>query len=185
MRNSTLKSRFEDKFIPEPNSGCWIWTGAVWNTTGHVPRGKIVVGRKVQRLAYRVAYELYVGKIAKGLSVCHKCDNPICVNPSHLFLGTSADNMRDKVRKGRAKAGSGYNGKPRGDQITYNQGEANGRSQLTNNQAKLILTSSLPVSKLSEKYGVSRRVINSIKSRRSWKLLSSGDQTCDTRFAPI
>lgn len=94
----TLRERFEAKFYITP--GCWIWT-ACRNKPGY---GMIFAGCKGDpaKLAHRVSYELYEGAIPDGLMVLHRCDNPSCVNPSHLFLGTNDDNMKDMAAKGRA-----------------------------------------------------------------------------------
>lgn len=75
---------------------CWLWTA---NTS---PQGYGSWGCNKRSLrAHRVAYYLHNGPIAAGLSVCHRCDTPACVNPAHLFLGTHTDNMRDSLKKGR------------------------------------------------------------------------------------
>ncbi len=96
----SVRERFEEKFIPEPNSGCWLWT-AVCKKKGY---GLFGMGRSM-RLAHRVSFDLYVGEIPDGMFVCHKCDTPACVNPDHLFLGTVSDNARDMVNKGRQSRG--------------------------------------------------------------------------------
>jgi len=89
------KKRFESKIKVIPETGCWEWQGG---------RDKTNYGQfsyKNNRAAHRSAYELYVDDIPEGLIVCHKCDNPPCVNPDHLFLGTFKDNTQDCIKKGR------------------------------------------------------------------------------------
>lgn len=97
----SIKDRFERRVAPEPMSGCHLWTGYT-NRRGYGQFG--VKTRPVY--AHRFAYELYVGPIAEGMEVCHRCDTPSCVNPDHLFLGTRLDNMRDCVAKGRQPRGT-------------------------------------------------------------------------------
>jgi hypothetical protein len=86
--------------IPEPNSGCWLWLGSV----GREGYGEIVL--QPHRIgAHRAAFAAFRGTVAPGAFVCHRCDNPSCVNPDHLFVGSHADNMRDAQRKGRLRSG--------------------------------------------------------------------------------
>lgn len=94
MRKALI-DRFEEKFIPEPNSGCWIWTGAL-SDRGY---GRFQLNGQNQ-VASRVSFQIY--RCEPGhLHVLHKCDFPACVNPDHLFLGTNRDNCLDKAVKGR------------------------------------------------------------------------------------
>lgn len=99
-RPKTIPELIERRSIPEPNSGCWIWEGPAWSGRG----GRFYGCASFQgrdRLAHRVSFEAFKGPITDGLFVCHRCDNTLCVNPDHLFLGTNRDNMQDMVRKGR------------------------------------------------------------------------------------
>lgn len=85
---------------PEPNTGCWLWTG-IMTRDGY---GKLVTDRgdtRTNSRAHRLSYELFHGPIPNGLVVCHHCDTPLCVNPQHLFIGTVGDNVRDAVKKRR------------------------------------------------------------------------------------
>ncbi len=88
----------EERSIPEPNSGCWLWLGPMFSTgyacmrTPRFPK---------EAKAYRISYLLHKGSIPDGLLVRHICDNPACVNPDHLILGTHKDNVQDKWRRNR------------------------------------------------------------------------------------
>lgn len=93
----TVEERFNEKWMPEPNSVCWLWT-ATANTQGY---GGFMLNGKREH-AQRVAWFLKHGQMPPlGIDVCHRCDTPSCVNPDHLFLGTRRDNMRDAIAKGR------------------------------------------------------------------------------------
>lgn len=89
--------------IPEPNSGCWLWLGAV-NKSGY---GYLWTWRGHRSYAHRASYEAFLGEIPEGAHICHKCDNPACINPDHLFLGNPRANAEDRVRKGRQPRGTG------------------------------------------------------------------------------
>lgn len=123
--------RIEEGSIPEPNSGCWLWLGGT-NAKGYAH----FKYDNVQRRANRFSWEAHKGPIPDGLHVLHSCDNRLCVNPDHLFLGTNQDNVDDKIKKGRA----GQNAQalkthcPRGheytEENTYRQKNKNQRSCL-------------------------------------------------------
>lgn len=98
ISGKTIVDRFHA--LVDKSGDCWEWTGNK-NMLGY---GMIWYDGKNIR-AHRVSYLIFNGDLSDNLFVCHKCDNPSCVNPSHLFLGTSKDNMRDMIKKGRAKMG--------------------------------------------------------------------------------
>ena len=90
----SLKERFESK-IYYGLDGCWYWLGALGYSGGKKDRGRFFVNG-INKVAARVSYELYKGKINNDLFVCHSCDNAMCVNPDHLYLGAQFDNMKDR-----------------------------------------------------------------------------------------
>ena len=89
--------RFENKYIPEPMSGCWLWLGKAVNNCGYGFFGML----NSNILAHRAAWKLFRGEIPDGSLVLHKCDNKLCVNPYHLYLGDKRDNMRDAIERGQ------------------------------------------------------------------------------------
>ncbi len=98
---STLLERFWDKVEMIPFHSCWEWTGAT-NQDGYgiIGTGE---GGKTSFRVHRMSYALHVGPIPEGKVVCHSCDNPGCVRPEHLFIGTMKDNNADRCAKGRTK----------------------------------------------------------------------------------
>ena len=109
----------------EKSHGCWLWT-AYRDSKGY---GFAVPGRGQKQLAHRVSWVLHFGQIPDGLLVLHKCDNPPCVRPDHLFLGTHADNAADMVAKDRQASGDRNGASVHRDRLPV--GEARSNSKLT------------------------------------------------------
>ena len=101
-------------------SGCWEFVGA--NRLGY---GRIWTGERVADV-HRLAWELTSGPIPPGMVVCHKCDNPPCFNPDHLFVGTQGDNLRDMAAKGRWRGG--YSHCKRGHEMSGDNIASNGKN---------------------------------------------------------
>ena len=152
-RRRTKWETFEDSHIPEPNSGCWLWLGAVTNR-GYGSLLNPATGKTTQ--AHREAYRRAHGAIPPGLHVLHRCDLRCCVNPDHLFVGTNADNVRDRMTKGRHKFGT-------------SPGEAHGRAKLTTATIYTIRASSETPKTLAARYGISRRTVWGIWTRQRWR----------------
>lgn len=144
-----LKLSFEKNVIRQ--EGCWGWKGRVDKANYGIMTCNSNIG---PTRAPRASYIIHKGPIAEGLMVCHSCDNPICTNPDHLWLGTSRDNDNDRVFKGRQAKGS-----------------KNGSSKLCEEKVKEIkqmLKDGFKNVFISEKYGVSRDTISNIKNGKSW-----------------
>lgn len=145
----TLEEMFWFHCSPCDENECWEWQG---------PRNDDNYGRlnfygRV-RGAHRYSYELHFGPIPKGFQVLHRCDNPSCVNPNHLFLGKPADNAADKVAKGRH---------PRGEDCV--------RAKLTEEIVREIFRlreQGALQSEIAEKLGTSQKNVSSVLRRKSW-----------------
>lgn len=147
--------RFMDKAEPIPDAGCWIWTGAV-QCTGY---GRFGMGDGTIEYAHRAAWRLFVGPIPVGMYVCHKCDQRLCCNPTHLFIGSARDNMRDASRKGRIVS----------PLRNWASDETHQPAKLTNAQVRHIRASSEGLSALARRYGVSTGAIWQARTRRTFK----------------
>lgn len=125
---------------------CWEWQGRVKNDGyGEVNRNDLV---------HRLAYEATHGPIPGGMCVCHHCDNPICANPSHLFLGTHSDNVRDRVAKGRSAVGTD-----------------NGRAKLSESDVLEIVALILGGERrraVAKRFGVDQKAITLICLGKNW-----------------
>jgi hypothetical protein len=135
---------------------CWNWTGQ------KLPAGYGMIKESPSRknvYAHHLSWKIHYGEITGNLFVPHKCDNPNCVNPKHLFLGTSVDNMRDCSNKGRIKGCSKQSW----------HGELSPVAKLNWNAVDDIRTSSLSLSKLAKRYNVIKATIWKVKTNRIWK----------------
>lgn len=158
---ASLEDRFSlyvDKHGPIPSNilcvgNCWIWCG---NTRRG--RGCIGVGKNKNKSAPRVSWEMKYGDIPEGMCVCHQCDNPLCVRPEHLFLGTQAENVADKVAKGR-----------------QGRGEKARSAVFSDNDVRSIRLEYIPkkmgYKRLAKKYGVQPATIRNIIIGKTWKHL--------------
>lgn len=148
-QNKSIKERFEEKYIPIPESGCWIWLASISNY-GY---GVLTINGK-NKNTHRLSYEIYKGEIPKGMHVCHTCDVPACVNPNHLFLGTAMDNMRDMIKKNRKAIGVNH-----------------GYSKLTEEDVKRIrlIGKTKTQSEIAKMFNVTRSLISFVQLNKGWK----------------
>lgn len=150
----SAEERFFDKVMFEPNSGCWLWTACL-NSNGY---GRVGVYHVGTQLAHRVSWEFKHGPIPAGQCVLHKCDNPACVNPDHLFLGTQLDNLADMGRKQR-----------RGGPKVGRKGEKSPTAKLTETQVAVIRTAKEPQRIIAAMFSISQRTVSDIRLGRRWK----------------
>lgn len=156
----SLRERFDAKVDrSRGEDGCWHWTGSVTRRYGNIRiASKAFAGKQTER-AHRVAWMLERGPIPEGGHVLHRCDNPICVNPAHLFIGDDSSNVADKVAKGRHPSGERAPG-----------------AKLTERDVRLILGAlSLGESarSIADRFGVKPGAVYAIRAGRTWKSLQS------------
>jgi len=150
MKQVPVADRFW-KFVKKA-PGCWLWAGCR-DSRGY---GRIGRGRGVSPYySHRVSWEIRYGPIPRGMYILHHCDNPRCVRPSHLFIGTQADNMADAAKKGRLAVG-----------------EKNGNAKLSEQEVlelrRLHATGIYTQAVLAERFRVSQQHVSSVASGRRW-----------------
>lgn len=154
------KKRFSEKFIKGSEDDCWNWAGAKKRKGYGAMK---LSGDSVS--AHRIAYFLSEGAIPEGLYVCHRCDNPACVNPSHLFLGTPLQNTQDMHSKGRQR----YVGQ---------KGRRNPRAELSEKQVKKIIgliAKGHTNKAIAQRFGVSHSTVSLIRLGKSWSEIPRPD----------
>ena len=167
LPKKTLEQRFWEKvnkngpIHPVLQTPCWVWTAAP-NPKGY---GVISLGSegKGNVLAHRLSWEIQHGDIPKSLCVLHKCDNPPCVNPEHLFLGTKLDNNRDMIAKGRFKP----------DPSCYVHGAQHGNSKLSDDVVREARVrfgkGKATIKELAKENAVSKATMHAALTRQTWR----------------
>jgi hypothetical protein len=148
----TLKERFLKKIARTSDTDCWLWIG------GKSRGGYGCIGYKTGNIsAHRASWIIHFGLIPENLHVLHTCDNPACVSPHHLFLGTNLDNVKDKEAKGRGN---------------HPIGARNSSTKLTAEMVREIRDSPFRLTYLGRVYGVTAMCIKKIKTGENWKHLA-------------
>jgi hypothetical protein len=155
----TLLERFTKRYEVDVETACWNWTGASM-VRGY---GVIRIGRRNEG-AHRASWLIHRGEIPSGAFVCHRCDNPRCVNPEHLFLGTSADNVADMDTKGRRRT-----------VLPRLHGEQHPTSKLTEEAVLAIVTegrAGVTMTSLAFRFGISEAQVRRILTGEHWSHLT-------------
>lgn len=146
----TLRCLLELKAKRDPVSGCWNWQRSK-DACGYGTIHNRLTGTSRTLKAHRVSYTEYIGEIPDGMILCHRCDNPPCINPEHLFLGTDADNCADRSQKNRTARGSKIWGK------------------LTEESVRAIRADTRTIRLIARQYHVHHSTVSGIRRRALWK----------------
>jgi len=149
VRGHMTREELFDRTIPEPNSGCWFWDGKC-DRAGY----GVVATRPRHLSAHRLAYQLFCGEIPEGGCILHSCDQPSCINPDHLRVGSHGDNSNDRVARGRA-AGP--------------KGERHAAALLSASDVLAIRADTRRHRLIAADYGISARHVSSLKAGLYWK----------------
>lgn len=156
-RPASTVEHFWSKVDVREEDECWEWRGGK-DSDGY---GGVRVGNRDYR-AHRYSWMINYGDIPKNFLVCHKCDNPPCINPKHLFLGTHKDNVNDMISKGRR---------------IYQKGEERYNSKLTwvkvSEIRTLVKTTDLSQSKIAKLYNISEALVSGIVNNKTWVIKES------------
>lgn len=150
--SEAMRGRFWAKV--EKSRGCWRWTAATWDGYGLFDTGLVLGTRK----AHRVSWTIHNGSIPRGKQVLHACDVRHCVRPDHLFIGTNADNCRDKIAKGR-----------------HAHGEKMGASKLTEAKVRRMFAMRAEGKlhrEIAEAFGIASPTATLVLNRKRWKHVS-------------
>lgn len=167
MTKLTIEDRFWSKVDKRSDDECWNWVAAT-NPKGYGTFHNNIRGNKKTN-AHQVSWILHYGEIPDGMCVCHHCDNPSCVNPKHLFLGTIQENFLDMYNKGRHNFGVrfGKEHAQHGTQSKFNKLSEDDVRMIRS----LIKTKKYSKRKISRMFGVSHGLINNIDYGRKWAWL--------------
>lgn len=151
LERDTINQVLADGHVKNNETECWEWRGT---RNAH---GYGVAHYKCRTIAaHRAAYECWVGPLVKGMQINHKCDNPLCINPSHLYQGTQKQNVADMITRNR---------------INRKGVHCNGPRKLNDDQVRAIRKSSLSTRKAAAVFGVSQHTISDVRTGKSWSHL--------------
>lgn len=153
-KRASIERRFWKGLVKGPS--CWVWGGAK-SALGY---GRMTAGRKTQLKTHRVSWMLHHGSLANEAAVLHRCDNPCCCNPDHLFLGTQMDNVIDMIQKNRNSA------PPK----TY--GEKHHNTKFSEAAARAILCDTRAAETIAAEYGISAKTVYRLRHGLTWKKLA-------------
>lgn len=152
-----IVSRFNDNRLPPIYTECHYWHGS-FDAKGYGRMKVVESGKKITYLAHRISYQIHKGNVPSDKCVCHKCDNPACVNPDHLWLGSVAENDKDRNLKGRHSKGISH---------------VLACGRLTESQVRLIISDKRRLAHIAKDYGVSPSTIYHIRLGNTWKHLTT------------
>ena len=141
----------------DPDTGCWNWTSSTRNNYGRLIVGSRTDGTRKSVSAHRLSYETFVGTIPDGMVVCHKCDNPKCINPDHLFVGTRQDNVDDREAKNRNN---------------HFVGESSGRAKLSETDVvsmRRLREKGETFQSIADRFGVAKKTTIQAVKGETWK----------------